>query len=155
MSEMEHDLSKIDQIIDKYKGDEGILIQVLQDVQTEYNWLPEDALAKVCQRLEIPLSQGYSVATFYKAFSLTPRGRHLVSVCLGTACHVRGGPKIMAKVESQLGINDGETTDDLKYSLEKVNCLGCCALGPVIVVDGEAHAKVAVSKVGDLLEAYQ
>ena len=152
---MEHDLSKVDQIIDKYKGENGILIQVLQDVQSEYNYLPEDALDRVCQKLEIPLSQAYSVATFYKAFSLTPRGRHLVSVCLGTACHVRGGPKILDKVQNVLSIDEGGTTEDLRYSLEKVNCLGCCALGPVIVVDGETHAKVAVSKVGELLEVYQ
>ncbi len=152
---MEHDLSKVDQIIDKYQGENGILIQVLQDVQSEYNWLPEEALCRVCQKLEIPLSQVYSVATFYKAFSLTPRGRHLVSVCLGTACHVRGGPKILDKVQNALSIDEGETTEDLRYSLEKVNCLGCCALGPVIVVDGETHAKVTVSKVGELLESYQ
>lgn len=152
---MEHDLSKVDQIIDKYQGEDGILIQVLQDVQTEYNWLPAEALARVCEKLAIPLSQAYSVATFYKAFSLTPRGRHLVSVCLGTACHVRGGPKVLDKVQNELSIDEGGTTEDLRYSLEKVNCLGCCALGPVLVVDGETHAKVAVSKVGELLEAYQ
>ncbi len=152
---MEHDVSKVDQIIDKYQGEDGILIQVLQDVQSEYNWLPEEALVRVCEKLEIPLSRVYSVATFYKAFSLTPRGRHLVSVCLGTACHVRGGPKILDKVQNELSIDEGETTEDFRYSLEKVNCLGCCALGPVIVVDGETHAKVTVSKVGDLLGAYQ
>ena len=152
---MEHDLSKVDQIIDKYKGEDGILIQVLQDVQTEYNWLPEEALDKVCERLEIPLSQAYSVATFYKAFSLTPRGRHLVSVCLGTACHVRGGPKILDKVENTLGIEDGETTEDLRFSLEKVNCLGCCALGPVVVIDGKYESKVNPDKLDKILKNYE
>ena len=152
---MEVQLSKVDQIIDSYDGEKGILIQVLQDVQAEYNWLPEDALGRVCQRLEIPLSQAYSVATFYKAFSLEPRGRHLVSVCLGTACHVRGGPKIMQKVKDTIHIDDGETTDDLRFSLEKVNCLGCCALGPVIVVDGETHARIRVPKVEGILGGYE
>jgi NADH-quinone oxidoreductase subunit E len=149
------ELDKIDEIIDKYEGEEGILIQVLQDVQAEYNWLPREALVRVCERLGIPLSRAFSIATFYKAFSLEPRGRHVANVCMGTACHVRGGPRILEKVEQVLGIGAGETTPDHRFSLERVNCLGCCALGPVIVVDGEAHGKLDVSKVQGVLDSYE
>jgi len=148
------DVTKVDEIVAKYQGEEGVLIQVLQDIQAEYNWLPEEALTQVSQRLEVPLSQAYSIASFYKAFSLTPRGRHVVNVCLGTACHVRGGPKILDKVEELLGIRGGETTEDMKFTLERVNCLGCCALGPVMVVDGEAHGKLVVAKVKEILKSY-
>jgi NADH-quinone oxidoreductase subunit E len=149
------EVAKIDEIIDKYDGEEGILIQVLQDVQNEFNWLPQEALAWVCTRLGVPLSQAFSIATFYKAFSLKPRGRHVANVCMGTACHVRGGPRILEKVEQVLGIEAGETTPDQRFSLEKVNCLGCCALGPVIVVDGEAHGKLDMSKVQGVLDSYE
>jgi len=149
------DVTKVDEIVAKYQRKEGVLIQVLQDIQAEYNWLPEEALKQVSQRLEVPLSQAYSIASFYKAFSLTPRGRHLLSVCLGTACHVRGGPKILDKVEELLGISDGETTEDMKFTLKRVNCLGCCALGPVMVVDKEYHGKLLVSKVEAILKGYE
>jgi NADH-quinone oxidoreductase subunit E len=149
------ELEAIDRIIDKYDGEGGILIQVLQDVQAEYNWLPKEALDRVCERLGLPLTQAYSVASFYKAFSLVPRGRHLASVCMGTACHVRGAPRVFDKVEQALGIKAGETTADQRFSLEKVNCLGCCALGPVMVIDGEAHGKLAVSEIDGVLDSYQ
>jgi len=149
------DVTKVDEIVAKYQGKQGILIQVLQDIQAEYNWLPEEALKQVSKRLKVPLSQAYSIASFYKAFSLTPRGRHLINVCLGTACHVRGGPKIMDKVEELLGIKGGETTPDQKFTLQRVNCLGCCALGPVMVVDGEYHGRLLVSKVEKILKGYE
>jgi len=148
------DVTHVDEIVAKYQGEEGVLIQVLQDIQAEYNWLPEEVLIQVSKRLEVPLSEAYRIASFYKAFSLTPRGRHLVNVCLGTACHVRGAPKILDKVEQLLGIKGGETTPDQKFSLERVNCLGCCALGPVIVVDGEAHGKLAAANVKEILNKY-
>jgi NADH-quinone oxidoreductase subunit E len=149
------ELDTIDRIIDEYDGEDGILIQVLQDVQAEYNWLPKEALERVCERLGIPLTQAYSVASFYKAFSLVPRGRHIANVCMGTACHVRGAPRVFEKVEQVLGIQAGETTPDRRFSLEKVNCLGCCALGPVMVIDGEAHGKLAVSGVEGILDSYE
>ena len=145
----------IDRIIDKYNGEDGILIQVLQDVQAEYNWLPQEALVRVCERLDIPLTQAYSIASFYKAFSLEPRGRHVANVCMGTACHVRGAPRVLDKVEQVLGIQAGATTPDLRFSLERVNCLGCCALGPVIVIDGEAHGKLTLSEVEGILDSYE
>jgi NADH-quinone oxidoreductase subunit E len=148
------DPAAIDRIIDKYQGEEGILIQVLLDVQHEYNWLPEEALKRISERLEIPFSQVYRVASFYKAMSLTPRGKHLVRVCLGTACHVRGAPRILDKVERAINIKAGQTTQDMKFSLERVNCLGCCALGPVMVIDGEAHGNLVPAKVEEILNKY-
>ena len=149
------ELDTIDDIINKYDGEDGILIQVLQDVQAEYNWLPKEALDRVCERLGIPLTRAYSIASFYKAFSLVPRGRHIANVCMGTACHVRGAPRVLDKVEQVLGIKSGETTPDRMFSLERVNCLGCCALGPVMVIDGEAHGKLAVSEVDRILDSYE
>lgn len=148
------EIDRVDRLLERYTGEEGVLIQVLLDVQREYNWLPKEAIARISERLEIPISQVYRVASFYKAMSLTPIGRHLVSVCLGTACHVRGGPKVRDKAEQVLGIKAGETTEDMKFTLKTVNCLGCCALGPVMVVDGEYHGKLPVSKVSEILGSY-
>ena len=147
-------VDKVDQIIDQYAGEEGVLIQVLLDVQREFNWIPNDVIKRISERLQIPISQIYRVASFYKAMSLTPIGRHLVQVCLGTACHVRGGPKVLDKAEQMLDIKAGDTTKDMKFTLQRVNCLGCCALGPVMVVDGEYHGKLPVAKVEEILESY-
>lgn len=143
---------KIDKIIDKYQGDASSLIQVLLEIQRENRWLPNEALKKVSKKLEVPLNQIQHVATFYKAFSLVPRGRHEVQVCLGTACHVRGGPRILDRVEDVLGIQAGQTTTDMEFTLETVNCLGCCALGPVMVVDGKYHGKIAPTKAEEVLK---
>ena len=143
---------KIDQIIDKYQGDASSLIQVLLEIQRENRWLPNEALKKVSKKLGVPLSQIQHVATFYKAFSLIPKGRHEVQVCLGTACHVRGGPRILDRVEEVLGIQAGQTTTDMEFSLETVNCLGCCALGPVMVVDGKYHGKIAPTTAEEVLK---
>ena len=146
------DQEKIDQIIDKYTGEEGVLIQLLLDVQRELNWVPKEAVQRISERLQVPLSQIYRVASFYKSMSLKPRGRHLVNVCLGTACQVRGGPRVMDRIRDALGINPGETTQDMKFTLERVNCLGCCALGPVMVVDGEYHGKIMPAKAEEVLK---
>ncbi len=143
---------KIDQIIDKYQGDASSLIQVLLEIQRENRWLPNEALKKVSKKLGVPLNQIQHIATFYKAFSLIPRGRHEVQVCLGTACHVRGGPRILDRVEGVLGIQAGQTTTDMKFTLETVNCLGCCALGPVMVVDGKYHGKIAPTEAEEVLK---
>ena len=145
---------KVDEIIGRYPTQPGVLIQLLLDIQSEFNWIPREAILRMSERLQIPLSQIYRVASFYKAMSLTPRGKHIVSVCLGTACHVRGGPRIMDKVVESLGITAGETTQDMKFSLDRVNCLGCCALGPVIVVDKDYHGKMTTAKVKAVLESY-
>ena len=150
----EIDLHEIDKIANKYQRDQAALIQVLLDVQNEYNWLPEAALRRIGERLGVAFSEVYRVASFYKALSLSPRGRHQVRVCLGTACHVRGAPRILEQVEQALNIKAGDTTGDMKFTLERVNCLGCCALGPVMVVDGEAHGKLAMAKVEKVLNGY-
>ena len=144
---------KVDKIIDKYQGDASLLIQVLLEIQRENHWLSKEALEKVSKKLGVPLSRIQHVATFYKAFSLIPKGRHEVQICLGTACHVRGGPRILDRVEEVLGIRAGETTTDMKFTLETVNCLGCCALGPVMVVDGKYHGKIAPTKAEEVLKS--
>jgi NADH-quinone oxidoreductase subunit E len=142
----------IKSIIDKYEGDKGFLVPVLQDVQKELNYLPREALDLVSSILEIPLSFIFEVATFYKAFSLDPRGRIQMQLCKGTACHVRGVPLIIDHVERELNIKEGETTEDLAYTFETVNCLGACALGPVMVVNGEYHGQMNIAKTSRLLK---
>ena len=148
------DLSKLDNILDGYRDKADMLIQVLLKIQKEYNWLPKEALYKVSQTLNVPVNRVYHVATFYKLFSVIPKGKHNVSVCVGTACHVFGAPKILDRLEKPLGIKAGETTSDLKFSLETVNCLGCCALGPVVVVDGHYHGKLPTADAEKILADY-
>ena len=148
---MKTDLSKVAVIVSEYNGNRDSLISILQDIQSEYHYLPEDALRAVASQLDLPLIQVCGVATFFKAFSLKPRGEHMVSVCLGTACHVRGAPAVLDEVERQLGIKAGETTEDMRYSLETVNCLGACALGPIVVVDGKYHGQMSPGKVKKIL----
>ncbi|MBN1657038.1 MAG: NAD(P)H-dependent oxidoreductase subunit E [Anaerolineae bacterium] len=127
------------------------LITVLEDIQDKYHYLPHEAMVLVSEGLGLPLSQVYSVATFYNAFSLERRGRHNVCVCVGTACHVRGAKQVLDRMEEKLGIKPGETTPDWNYSLETVNCLGACALGPIVVIDGEYSGQMHAKKVDDLL----
>ena len=150
---MVQELAEIDKIVDKYEGDGSGLIQVLLEVQRENRWLPKDTLKQVSQKLGVPLTQIYHVATFYKAFSLMPRGQHSVSVCLGTACQVRGAPRLLDKVTETLKIKPGETSTDLQFSLDTVNCLGCCALGPVMVVDGEYYSKPTAKEIDQIITA--
>jgi len=145
---------KVDEIIARYPAQPGVLIQLLLDMQSEFKWIPKEAILSISEKLRIPISQIYRVASFYKAMSLMPRGKHIVNVCLGTACHVRGGPRIMDKVEEALEIRAGETTKDMKFTVERVNCLGCCALGPVVVVDKDYHGKLTPAKVKEVLESY-
>ncbi len=146
-------MTEVDEIVARYRGDESALIQILLDIQREYYWLPKEALLKLSERLEVPLNRIYHIATFYKAFSLTPRGRHQVMVCMGTACYIRGAPQLLDKVEEIVKIKPGETSSDMRFTLTTVNCLGCCALGPVVVVDGEYHGRLAPAKVRQFLEA--
>jgi len=141
-------------ILDSYQHDKEWLVSILQDIQAECNYLPKDTLLQISQDLDIPLSQVYSVATFFKAFSLKPRGRHLVNVCLGTACHVRGAVRVLEAIERELGIKPGDTTEDLRYTLETVNCVGACALGPIVVIDGKYSGQMKTDKVKSLLENY-
>ncbi|HYQ60200.1 MAG TPA: NAD(P)H-dependent oxidoreductase subunit E [Desulfatiglandales bacterium] len=149
------DKDKIDKIIEKYPNDPSSLIQILLEIQSENHWLPKEAIERVSEKLQVPLNRIQHIATFYKAFSLVPKGRHEIHVCVGTACHVRGAQRILDRVEDLTGISPGETDLDMKFSLETVNCLGCCALGPVMVVDGEYHGKMAPAKSEDVLKNYE
>jgi NADH-quinone oxidoreductase subunit E len=145
---------KVESILERHQRDKGMLVAILQDIQAEYNYLPREALEETSKGLCVPLSQVYSVATFFKALSLEPRGRHLINVCLGTACHVRGAVKVLEAMERELAIGSGETTKDLRFTLETVNCVGACALGPVVIVDGEYHGQMKADKVKDVLADY-
>jgi len=143
----------IESVLDKYRRDSSQLVSMLQDIQAVYYWLPKEALIEVSEGLDIPLSRVYSVATFFRAFSLVPKGRHQVTICMGTACHVRGSQRILNRVSQLIDIKSGETSSDLKFSLDTVNCLGCCALGPIMVVDGEYNGCVSVGDVPKILES--
>jgi NADH-quinone oxidoreductase subunit E len=145
---------KIDAIIDKHQGNANMLVQVLLEIQRENRWLPKDTLCKVSKKLNVPLSRIQHIVTFYKAFSLIPKGRHEIHVCTGTACHVRGAPRLLDSVQDLTGIKPGETDMDLKFSLDTVGCVGCCALGPVMVVDGEYYGKMAPAKSEKVLKNY-
>lgn len=149
------DNDKIDQIIDKHECKAGSLIQILLDIQSENHWLPREALDRVSEKLQVPMSKIQHITTFYKSFSLVPKGRHEVHICMGTACHVRGAQRVLDTVQDQIGIKPGETDVELKFSLETVNCIGCCALGPVMVVDGEYHGNIASSQIENVLKNYE
>ena len=144
-----------DMVLKQSKMAGGTLIAVLQGVNSHYRYLPARALKYVSSALDVPLSQTYSLATFYNSFSLTPKGKCVVKVCLGTACHVRGAPRVMERIERELGINEGETTSDKEFTLEGVRCLGCCGLAPVITIDEEVHGSLKPADVPKLLEAYR
>ena len=136
------DFKAVDLVIDKHQEKRTALISILHEIQDKYNHLPEEALRKVASRLRIDLNDLYGVATFYKSFSLTAKGKHSVTLCLGTACHVRGGPKILREMKNLLKIEPGQTTEDRKFSLNAVNCLGVCAIGPVMFVDGKFYGEM-------------
>lgn len=148
------DKERIDQLIDLHHAEPSSLIQILLEIQAENHWLPKEALEQISERLQIPMTRIQHIATFYKAFSLVPKGRHQIHICVGTACHVRGGSRVLETVEGLTGIKPGETDLDLKFSLETVNCLGCCALGPVMEIDGKAHGKMAPAQTASVLKNY-
>jgi NADH-quinone oxidoreductase subunit E len=149
------DNDRIDQIIDKHQGQASSLIQVLLEIQSENHWLPKEALERVSEKLLVPLTRIQHIASFYKAFSLVPKGRHEIHLCMGTACHVRGAMRVLDTVQDLTGIKPGETDLDLKFSLETVNCLGCCALGPVMEIDGKPHGKMAAGETAGVLKNYK
>ncbi len=149
------DRDHIDQIIDNHQGEAGSLIQVLLEIQTEHHWLPAEALDRVSERLGVPLSRIQHIATFYKAFSLVPKGRHQVHICMGTACHVRGALRVLDTLQNLTGLMPGETDMDMKFSLETVNCLGCCALGPVMEIDKKTHGKLSPARTAEILKSYE
>ena len=147
-------MDRVDQIIDKYHGDASALIQILLEIQHEKRWLPKKVLERVSERLDVPLTRIKHIATFYKAFSQVPKGKHEINICMGTACHVRGAPRVLDTLQDLTGIKPGETDSELKFSLETVNCLGCCALGPVVEIDGKTHGKMTTAETADVLKNY-
>ena len=148
------DLSLIEPIAQRYKEQGDSLITVLQDTQAAYSYLPEVVLTQLSRKTGIALSRIFSVVTFYAQFYLTPRGRNTVKICCGTACHVRGAPRILDAVERELGINMGETTSDKKFTLESVRCVGCCGLAPVVMVGDRFYGKLTPGKAARLVEKY-
>jgi NADH-quinone oxidoreductase subunit E len=149
------DKKKIERIIDDHHGEAGSLIEILLDIQNEFHWLPGEALKMVSERLRVPLSRIQHTATFYRAFSLVPKGRHEINICMGTACHVRGAPRVLEVVQQIVGIQPGETDAEMKFSLDTVNCLGCCAIGPVMEIDEEHLGKLVPAKTAELLKNYE
>lgn len=152
----EIDYLELDQIIEQeFNEDKENLIMILQAIQRHYNYLPKPALAYVSEKLSIPYSRIYEVSTFYSTFSLEPRGRNIVSICTGTACHVRGAERIKEQIESSLHIKDGGTTEDKRYTLESVRCIGCCSLGPVVKINEDMHGRIATDEVENVLNQYE
>ena len=145
-------VSKLQEIIGRSPQNATSLIAVLQDIQREFNYLPKEAIIETATALNVPLSKVYGAATFYNAFSLVPQGRHKFQVCTGTACHVRGAMQVLDRLETQIGIQAGQTRADLEYTLETVNCLGACALGPIVMTDGEYAGQMTASQVDRLLK---
>jgi NADH-quinone oxidoreductase subunit E len=155
MSDTAAMLDRVDDIVAEYQARSSALIMILQEIQEEYSYLPKEALERVGEKLDLAVSQVYGVATFYKAFSLEPRGRHHICVCTGTACHVRNSESIAEKLERDLGVTRGKTRKDGEVSLETVNCVGCCALGPVVLVDGKYWGRMTVSDTERMLKESQ
>ena len=152
---MQGDSEAVFEIIEKHGYQKASLIGILLDIQAKMNYLPRKALAQVSRSLDIPLTDVYEAATFYKAFSLEPKGKHTLQVCLGTACHVRGGARVLDYLENRLELKSGGTTKDLVFTLESVNCLGACALGPMLVIDKKYYGKITANKIESILEKYQ
>lgn len=140
--------------LQKHQHDKSLIVDILQDIQSEIGYLPKDALVETGKQLDVPVSRVYSVATFFKAFSLTKRGRHLISVCMGTACHVRGAVKVLEQIEQKLKIERGGTTKDLKFTLETVNCVGACALGPMVIIGEDYHGEMTPEGITSVLKEY-
>jgi NADH-quinone oxidoreductase subunit E len=148
---MEVMVQEIYEIINREAHGDGSIISALEAIQQRFRYLPREAIILASERLGVPLSQAYAVATFYNAFSLKPKGKHCLQVCMGTACHVRGSPQVLDHIETRLGISAGETSPDRLFTLETVNCLGACALGPIIVIDGEYSGQMTSQKSDSLI----
>ena len=148
----ETDLTLLDPILERYRGQQDALITMLQEIQEVYAYLPEDALRRLSREVSVPLSRIYALATFYAHFYLTPRGRNTVRICRGTACHVRGSSRILEAMERELGILEGETTSDMDYSLETVACIGACALAPTIVINQNTYGKLTPTRVPTIIQ---
>jgi len=149
-------VAKARDIVESYGAHRSSLIHVLQDIQGEFDYLPRESLEAVSERLKVPLAEVLRVATFYAAFTLEPRGEHLITVCMGTACHVKGAPKILDATRRALGLKEGRvTTEDMKFTVKSVRCIGCCGLAPVITVDGTAYGRLTPQKVPEILSRYE
>ena len=146
---------KLEKIIDSSRTDQKELIHILHAVQSEYGYIPPEAVTAISRHLKVSESEIFGVLTFYNAFSLTPKGEHVLTVCMGTACHVRGGPQIVEEFERKLDVKVGETTADEKFTLETVNCIGCCAIGPVVVVDEKYYSNITLNKIDPILKEYK
>jgi len=142
----------VSKAVGSYQRDKDMLIQILLDLQSMFGWLSREVLTEVSEQLEVPITQVYQIASYYKAFSLTPKGRHIIKVCLGTACQVRGSPRLLDTISAMLNMKPHETSEDMRFTLETVNCLGCCAMGPVVVVDGTYHSKPSTPALRKILE---
>lgn len=151
----EKDMQKIKAIIEEHRQEMGRLMPVLQHISRDYNYLPPDLLKHVAKEFDIPITNICNIATFYNAFSLTPRGRHQISVCMGTTCYVRGGERILEKLSGTLGIVPGQTTEDLRFTLNSVRCLGCCSIAPAIMIDGKAYGKIRLSQIPPILRNHE
>lgn len=152
----EVDFVELDDIIDKeFSKDKENLIMILQAIQRRYNYLPKHALNYLSAKIGVPYSKIYEVATFYSTFSLEPRGKNIISLCLGTACHVRGAERIREKLHESLNITDGQTTEDNRFTLESVRCIGCCSLGPVVKINEDMHGRIATDEVEKVLGQYE
>ena len=150
------DYMELDKIIEEeFYNDKENLIMILQAIQRKFNYLPHPTLTYLSEKIQVPLVEIYGMATFYNNFSLEPRGKNIVSICLGTACHVRGGERVREKIEGTLDICDGETSQDMSFSLESVRCIGCCSLGPVIKVNDDIHARISSEDVENILNNYE
>jgi NADH-quinone oxidoreductase subunit E len=155
-SMIEVDYMALDDLIEnEFKRNPENLIMILQAVQRKYKYLPEPVLKYISVKLDVPMSRIYGIATFYAMFSLEPKGRNIISVCLGTACHVRGAERIRERLEEHLGIGAGQTTQDMRFTLETVRCIGCCSLGPVVNINDETHARTDSDDIVKVLEKYE
>jgi len=153
---IEIDFMELDKIIEEdFNNDKENLIMIIQAIQRRYNYLPEPALKYLAISIGVPLSQIYGVATFYSTFSLEPRGRNIISICLGTACHVRGGERVRERIEGSLNLKDGETTDDMRFTLETVRCIGCCSLGPVVKINEDMYGNISSDQVDKIIDQYE
>ena len=148
-------LIQLNEVLDQFSLQRGALIPVLQKAQNIYGYLPQEVIEHIAKRLRVPVAKVYGVVTFYAQFRLQPMGRNVVRVCMGTACHVRGGEKVLDEIKQKLGVNDGETTADLRYTLEMVACIGACGLAPVMSVNNVVHGRLTPDKVEEILESYQ
>jgi NADH-quinone oxidoreductase subunit E len=146
------ELSSVDKIIERYEGASSSLLAIMQDVQDEARYLPRDAMERVAERLKVPIARVYQMATFFDSFHLEPRGKHICTVCMGTACHVRGAVKLVEQLERDLDIKSGGTTGDMMFTIEEVNCVGACALGPLVIVDGDYNGNMTTGGIQKMVK---